>query len=327
MRVLCTGGCGFLGRHVVDLLLARGDEVVNLDALTYAADFDRFKSREGYQSFVHDISQPVEPQPWSGKLGPFDALVHLAAETHVDNSISGPIRAALTNYLGTAQMLELARVWGIAKVVVMSTDEVTGSLGPHDPPTDSWSPISASSPYSAAKAGAELLARAYHRTFRLDVSIVRSTNLFGPYQHPEKFIPRAITYAIDGRPAKLFAEGKQIRDWLFVEDGAQGVVAALDRGEAGRIYCLGASCEKTNAQVLAEIASRMLVHGTALKIESVEDRPGHDFRYATDPYEANVKLGWRPEVSFDDGLDRTVAFYVSNHGWWRRAVERGGKWA
>ena len=316
MKVLVTGGCGFLGSHVVEMLLARGDEVTDVDVLTYAAD----PSRHGGPSY-HRVVRPVQvlhPDAVA-KFGPFAAMIHLAAESHVDVSLGQPQRVVEANVTGTANMLEVARALGVPRIVVMSTDEVTGDVA-GEAPTDEDSPIRASSPYSASKAGAELIALAYRKSFDLDVRVVRSTNLYGPGQHPEKFIPRAITKALSGEPIPLFASGSEVRDWLHVEDGARGVIRVADLAEAPPVVCLGARNEQRNFDVATRIAE-----ATGGRIGHIADRPGHDRRYATNPALAE-SLGWRADVGFVAGLAATIQWYRVHDAWWRAMIVRGGRW-
>lgn len=316
MRIIITGGCGFLGRHVARLAKNRGDDVLVIDTMSYAADPH---ANPDILRGEWDCRR-VEPREIA-RHWPFDAIIHLAAESHVDNSIEGPMVFATANYLGTANMLEVARKLEIPKFIYMSTDEVTGAIGPEDRPTDAFSAIMPSSPYSASKAGGELLALAYARTFNMDVRVVRSTNIYGPYQHPEKFIPRCITYILDGRKAPLYGDGRQSRDWIHVLDAAHGVLAALKNGVKGQVYCLGARNERENRDVVERIARAL-----GGSIEHVADRKGHDFRYATDPLRTEQRLCWRAHADWSAQLHATIAWYKENEPWWREAIRRGGRW-
>lgn len=315
MRLLVTGGCGFIGGHFVDLALREGHTVVDLDCLTYAADPEAHAGSKNYERFVIDIAKVPH-----NALRDIDAVIHFAAESHVDNSIAGPSVTVSTNVLGTLNILGVAKELGV-RVVHISTDEVTGPLEARQAPTDELSPIRCSSPYSASKAAAELLARAYHRTYGLDVVVVRMTNVYGPRQHPEKLIPRAITYALSDKPIKLFAEGTQVRDWMHVIDAVDGIWLALKRGRPGEVYCLGARNEQTNKEIVGRVAQRF---GAA--IAHVADRPGHDFRYATDPTKANEELAFNPVVDFNDGLNDTMTWYEAHGDWWKKQAGRGGAW-
>ena len=317
-KILVTGGCGFLGRHVVAELLARDYEVINADKLTYAADPSANAGTRSYALWPI-ACEKLTPR---AELEDITGIIHLAAESHVDNSISAPSETIRANIEAALKILELARFYGV-KVMLMSTDEVTGSLKRNDAPTNELSQLRSSSPYSASKAACEHLAQAYRRTYGLNITCVRSTNLFGPYQHPEKFIPRAITYALSGRQPKLYAGGENVRDWLWVEDGARGVVEIFERGVA-EVYCLGARNQRKNSDVMGAICAAL-----GVEPESVDDRPGHDLRYATDPSYTDRSLpGWRRHdgAVFDALLTQTVDWYRNNQAWWRAAIERGGRW-
>ena len=311
MNVLLTGGCGFLGGHFQERLGRRWN-IINVDKLSYAAS----RWREGA------IDCPIEKL--TAELLPdvrFDVVVNLASESHVDNSIAGPMEFA-SNYVGTANILELARKLGIATFVQMSTDEVTGALGPETPPTDELSPIVTSSPYSASKAAAELLALAYHKTYGMDVRIVRSTNLYGSWQHPEKFIPRAITYALSGRSIPLYGDGNQTRDWLEVTEAVRGIYFVITRGIAGRVYCLGAENEIENRYLVEWIAKEL-----DARIEHVADRLGHDFRYATNNSRAKIELGMGPFYRLNsETIKHVILWYRENEPEWRAMIDRGGRW-
>lgn len=314
--ILVTGGSGFIGRRVVDKLLVRGQAVVDVDCLTYAGDPE---ANLGSTRVVEDIAKLH-----SGKLekyGPFSGLIHLAAESHVDNSLTGPSRFIETNVLGTLNVLEIARHFDVPHAVIMSSDEVTGSLGRYDLKTDESSQIRPSSPYSASKAAAELLALSYYRSYGLHVAIARSVNCFGPHQHPEKFIPRLITYMLKGRPGPLYAAGGHIRDWIHVDDAAEGILCVFDRGRAGEVYTIGANHEQENRDIAALVAK--MLDG---RVESVEDRPGHDLRYASDTAKMENELGWSALVPWAKGLIDTVEWYKSHPDWWNSAIERGGRW-
>ena len=318
MRYLITGGCGFIGRHLVANLLADGHEVVDVDALTYAAEVP--DKRSDYQLVrvrVEDLHPSVLPDRQ------YDAIIHLAAETHVDNSLSGPETFVTTNVLGTLRVLNIARFLAVPRVLVMSTDEVTGPIEFGDDPTDERSLIRPSSPYSASKAAAELIALAYYRSFSVPVVVARSTNAYGPGQHPEKFIPRAITYALSHRPVPLYGDGRHVRDWIHVDDLVRALRTVLDRGQVGEVYAVGTRREKRNLDVACIVAERFERLGA--KIESVADRPGHDLRYATNPAKVE-SLGWYPCIDFRDGLMRTCDWYAGHEPTWRAAIERGGRW-
>lgn len=321
MRLLVTGGSGFIGGHFVELALKSGHEVVDIDLLTYAADPTLHAKSGRYRRLKLDIAGlPVKTVAF--ELGKVDAVVHLAAESHVDNSIEGGAERFLqVNILGTYRVLELARELS-AKFIYMSTDEVYGDLASkYDPPFTEDSPVNPSSPYSASKASAELLILAWRRTYGLEAKIIRSTNVFGPRQHPEKFIPRAITKILSGQPALLYGQGAQIRDWMRVEDLADGILRVVEHTGPAKIFCLGARNERSNAEVIETIAT--VLDG---KIEKVPDRPGHDFRYAIDPTLAEVAIPWRSDNDFAKHLGLTIWWYRNNEAWWKAAIKRGGRW-
>lgn len=316
-RILTTGGRGFLGSRFVRYAIEQSAEVVDIDSLTYAADPNAHAGVKGYTHLEIDV---VSAHPDRiARYGPYDAMVHFAAESHVDRSLGGPEATARTNVLGTCRMLEVARALAIPKVVYVSTDEVTGDLGFGTPPIEGieTDPMRPGSPYAASKAGAELLAHSYVRSFGTPVVIVRPSNCYGPRQTPEKFIPRAITRILSGRTAPLFGDGQQIRDWMHVLDATRGIWAAMERGTHGRVYSLSAEDPRTNRSVIEQIATAL--NG---KIERVADRPGHDQRYEVVPKRAREELSWRAIVPWADGLKETIDWYVENEPWWRAAAKR-----
>ncbi len=326
MNVLVTGGSGFVGSNLVRWLLARRPEarVVNLDALTYAANPDHLDGLESHAryTFVHgdvcDARLVVELMEGT------DLVLHLAAESHVDRSIVSDAPFVRTNVLGTQTLLAAALEAGVGRFVQVSTDEVYGELPWRDPALGDRSvrkftedaPLAPRSPYSATKAAGDHLALAYHTTHRLDVVVTRSSNNHGPYQLPEKLIPLVITHALDGRPCPVYGDGLHVRDWMHVADHCEAIVAAAERGRAGRVYNFGGDAERTNLSVVRQIL-RMLGRPEDL-IEHVTDRPGHDRRYAIDFGRAQAELGWRPARTFDDALTDTVRWYVEHESWWRR---------
>ena len=311
MKVLITGGCGFIGSEVVRVALERGHEVVNLDKLTYAgnpANVAEVADDPGY-GFIHgDIADPdIAARSVEG----CEVVINLAAESHVDRSIHNPTAFIETDVVGTATLLMAARAAGVRRFVQVSTDEVYGSI-----PSGAFretDPINPSSPYSASKAGGDLQALAIHHTFGYDVVITRGSNTFGPRQYPEKLIPLFVTNALDGIPLPVYGDGMQIRDWIHVRDHAEGIWHAMEHGEAGEIYNVGGGNEVPNI----DITTRILALTGASKdiITYVEDRPGHDRRYAlaTDKLRA---LGWAPRMEFDDALAATVEWYRESRAWW-----------
>jgi dTDP-glucose 4,6-dehydratase len=311
MRLLVTGGCGFIGSAFVRLALAEGAEVVNLDKLTYAgnpANVAEVADDEGYR-FVHaDIADAAAV---AEAVTGVDAIVNLAAESHVDRSILSPADFISTDVVGTAVLLDAARRAGVGRFVQVSTDEVYGSI-PHGAFRES-DPISPSSPYSASKAGGDLQVLAWHRTFGLDAVITRGSNTFGPRQYPEKLIPLFVTNALDGQPLPVYGDGMQVRDWIHVDDHCAGIWTALRRGEAGEVYNVGGGNEEPNLAITRRILE--LTGNDASLVRHVEDRPGHDRRYALDTSKLRA-LGWAPRRSFEDAVADTVAWYRDRRDWW-----------
>jgi dTDP-glucose 4,6-dehydratase len=321
VHLLVTGGAGFIGANFIGLALERGYSVTNLDALTYAANLkncESFATNEKYQFVKGSITD-------SNLLGQlfnaakFDAVINFAAESHVDRSIGAASVFTTSNVLGTVALLEAALKFGAQRFVQISTDEVYGSLGPVGKFTLD-SPLRPSSPYSASKAAADHMALSFHHTHGLDVRITRCTNNFGRFQHPEKFIPTIITRAVKGREIPVYGDGNYVRDWIFVTDHCEGVLAALENGAAGETYLFGGSTEFDNntlvRSVLAVIEDRTGKPDLAKLIKHVTDRPGHDRRYAMDWSESEKKLGWSPKTDFNAALTQTVDWYLANRNWW-----------
>jgi dTDP-glucose 4,6-dehydratase len=311
VRLLVTGGCGFIGSAFVRLALARGHGVVNLDKLTYAgnpANVADLEDHPGYR-FVHaDIA---DPRAAAEAVEGVDAVVNLAAETHVDRSIHDPASFPMTDVVGTAVLLDAARRAGVGRFVQVSTDEVYGSI-----PRGAFretDPLVPSSPYSASKAGGDLQALAWHRTWGMDVVVTRGSNTFGPRQYPEKLIPLFVTNALDGLPLPVYGDGLQVRDWIHVDDHCEGILAVLERGAAGEVYNVGGGNERTNMEITRRILA-LTGRGEDL-VRHVEDRSGHDRRYALDTAKLRA-LGWAPARGLDDGLPETVAWYRDNRAWW-----------
>jgi len=314
--VLVTGGAGFIGsaylrRYVKELPATR---FVCLDALTYAGNLRNLApvwQRPNFR-FVHGSVTNSELVAHLFRTHRFQCIIHFAAESHVDRSIKEETVFVETNVLGTQVVLRQARRFG-ARLVLVSTDEVYGDLGPDDAPFTEEHPLRPSSPYSASKAAGDLLALAAHRTFGTDVVITRCSNNYGPYQFPEKLIPLMVLRALDGQPLPVYGDGLNVRDWIHVEDHISGVHLAALRGESGETYNLGAACEKRNIDVVEKVLQQ-LGRPRSL-IQFVTDRPGHDRRCAIDASRAEDRLGWRPERSFDEQLERTVDWYVERRGW------------
>ncbi len=315
-KVLVTGGAGFIGSNFVRHLLNETNcGIINLDKLTYAGNLNNIKDlrREKRHKFVRgDIKNRKLVDSLIKKV---DGVVNFAAESHVDRSIQKPTVFAQTNVLGTQVLLDACRRFG-ARFQQVSTDEVYGSrLEGSFKETDRLSP---SSPYSASKAAADLLVNAYNVTYGVDATVTRSTNNYGPNQHPEKLIPRLITNALRGSPLPIYGSGNNIRDWIFVEDNCRAIHLVLEKGAKGQIYNIAGGNEKRNVEIAAEILRRLSLPETM--IEYVADRPGHDFRYSLD-CEKIHRLGWKPQVPFEDGLQRTIDWYRSNEWWWARLID------
>jgi dTDP-glucose 4,6-dehydratase len=317
MRLLVTGGCGFIGSCFVRLALARGAEVVNLDKLTYAGNPANVAEVAGdpRYRFVHaDIADaPAVAEAIAG----CDAVVNFAAESHVDRSILEPEAFIRTDVVGTAVLLDAARRAGVGRFVQVSTDEVYGSI--MSGAFRETDPINPSSPYSASKAGGDLQVLAWHRTYGIDAVVTRGSNTFGPRQYPEKLIPLFVTNALDGEPLPVYGDGMQVRDWIHAEDHCEGVWTALERGAAGEVYNVGGGYEAPNLEITRRILQ--LTGRDESLIRHVADRPGHDRRYALDTSKLRA-LGWAPRRSFARALADTVAWYRDRREWWE-PIKRG----
>ena len=333
MKLLVTGGAGFIGSAVVRLAVARGHQVVNLDALTYAACLDNVAAVAGSDlyTFEHaDIRDRAALDRVFARHRP-DAVMHLAAESHVDRSIDGPADFVQTNITGTFNLLEAARAHDRPdgfRFHHISTDEVFGSLGPTGQFTET-SPYDPRSPYSASKAASDHLVRAWGETYGLPVVLTNCSNNYGPYHFPEKLVPVVILNALAGRPIPVYGQGLNVRDWLYVEDHADALLTVLERGALGRSYNIGGENEVRNIDLVHKICALlddMHPQGAphARLIRFVTDRPGHDARYAIDPTRIRQELGWRPSVTLDEGLRRTVRWYLDNEAWWRPLQARQG---
>jgi dTDP-glucose 4,6-dehydratase len=316
-RVLVTGGCGFIGANFVRYLLGTDPtiEITNLDALTYAGNPDNLagiRADSHYQFVQGDIADRALVTRLVAD-GKFDAIVNFAAESHVDRSISDATPFLRTNILGTQCLLDAARGAAIQRYVQVSTDEVYGTLEPNDPAFSETTPLAPNSPYAASKAGADLLVRAAHHTFGLNTVITRCSNNYGPYQFPEKLIPLFITNVLADIPVPVYGDGRQVRDWIYVEDHCRGVDTALRRGQPGEVYNFGGKSERYNIDVTRAILN--LCAKPESLIGYVTDRLGHDRRYAINCTKAEVELGWHPTVSFEEGLASTVDWYQANTKW------------
>ena len=321
MRLVVTGGAGFIGSNFVRFMLRRYDdlEVVNLDKLTYAGNLDNLRDVEDDARYTFVKGDICDAAVVRAALQGADAVVNFAAETHVDRSISGPQDFISTDVLGTHTLLEAVRELAIARYVQISTDEVYGSTE-----TGSFteeSDLAPSSPYSASKAGADLLVLAYHRTYGAPVLITRSSNNYGPWQYPEKIIPLFITNAIDDQALPVYGDGLNVRDWLYVDDNCAGIDAVLRKGVEGEVYNIGGGNEVRNLALTRQILE--LLGKSPELIRFVADRPGHDRRYSIDCGKLQA-LGWRPATPFETGLERTVSWYRDNPLWWRKI--QSGEW-
>lgn len=337
MKILVTGGAGFIGSAVVRLAVSRGHEVVNLDALTYAANpanVAQVADSPRYRFEQVDIRDRPAVDRVLATHRP-DAVMHLAAESHVDRSIDAPDAFVQTNVVGTFNMLEAARGYWIAqgrpagfRFHHISTDEVFGSLGETGQFTET-TPYDPRSPYSASKAGSDHLVRAWHETYGLPVVLTNCSNNYGPYHFPEKLVPVVILKALAGDPIPVYGDGGNVRDWLYVEDHADALLLVLEKGMSGRSYNIGGENEATNIDLVRTICAHMDdLHPEgaphARLISFVADRPGHDRRYAIDPTRIRTELGWRPSVTIAEGLRRTVEWYLQNRDWWQPLLGRDG---
>jgi dTDP-glucose 4,6-dehydratase len=333
--LLVTGGAGFIGSNfVLSTIAATGEPIVNLDKLTYAGNQRNLDSLRGdsrhlfVQGDIRDrgllktLLQTHQPR----------AVVHFAAESHVDRSISGPAEFVQTNVVGTSCLLEEARAFWNGKrdfrFLHVSTDEVYGSLGPADPAFTEATPFAPNSPYAASKAAADHMVRAYHHTYGLPTLTTNCSNNYGPYQFPEKLIPLMIHNAMAGKPLPVYGDGKNVRDWLYVLDHCEAVRSVLEGGRAGETYNIGGNSERANidlVKILCAIVDKALPRkgaGCASLITFVKDRPGHDRRYAIDAGKIARELGWKPKESFESGLDKTVRWYIDNRAWTDEAARR-----
>ena len=337
MKLLVTGGAGFIGSAVVRQAIGQGHEVVNLDALTYAACLDNVASvadAPGYTFVQGDIRDGTLLETVFAEHAP-DAVMHLAAESHVDRSIDGPGAFIDTNVVGTYTLLQAARGYWEARgrpeafrFHHISTDEVFGSLGDTGQFTEE-TPYDPRSPYSASKAASDHLVRAWWHTYGLPVVLSNCSNNYGPYHFPEKLIPVVILNALAGKPIPVYGAGENVRDWLFVEDHADALLTVVTKGQVGRSYNIGGENEARNIDLVRMICALMdeMHPGGAPHdrlISFVTDRPGHDLRYAIDPKRMRGELGWRPSVTLEEGLRRTVRWYLDNHDWWQALQGRDG---
>lgn len=345
MTILITGGLGFIGSAVVRRLLTTTEEVVvNLDAETYAASREALAGHYADRRHVHVKADVADAEAVAAIFARFRprAVMHLAAESHVDRSIDGPAAFIRTNVVGTQVLLEAARAhWQALPAAEraafrfhhVSTDEVFGALGPEDPPFHPGTRYDPRSPYAASKAASDHLVRAWAHTYGLPAFVSNTTNNYGPWQFPEKLIPLVALNALEGKPLPVYGTGENIRDWIHVEDHAEALLLALFHGQPGATYCFGARQERRNIEVvraICRILDRLRPDPAGPRerlITFVPDRPGHDFRYAMDPSASEAALGWRARFSFEEGLEHTLRWYLENECWWRpiRARRYGGE--
>jgi dTDP-glucose 4,6-dehydratase len=339
MKLLVTGGAGFIGSAVVRRAVADGIAVVNVDKLTYAANLDNVASVASSPLYAFERADIADAAAMARVFRDHDpdAVMHLAAESHVDRSIDGPLEFVRTNVLGTATLLEAARAHWKAlpearraafRFHHVSTDEVYGTLGAEGKFVET-TPYAPNSPYSASKAGSDHLARAWGETYGLPVLVTNCSNNYGPFHFPEKLIPVVILNALAGKPIPVYGRGENVRDWLYVEDHAAALLEVLRRGRTGETYNIGGNAEAKNIDIVRAICAildELRPAGAPRErlIAFVTDRPGHDFRYAIDASKIAGELGWRPSVTLEEGLRRTVAWYLVNEPWWRALLARRG---
>lgn len=323
MNLLVTGGAGFIGSNFVHYMLEKypEDHIVNLDLLTYAGNLPNLADMMEHpnHTFVQGDIQNTELVRYLVQTHQITHIINFAAESHVDRSILNPQVFVETNVLGTLNLLNIAKDLKLEKFLQVSTDEVYGSLGAEGYFTEETN-LSPNSPYSASKASADLLVHSYYETFDMNVNITRCSNNYGPYHFPEKLIPLTITNAMDGKKLPIYGDGLNVRDWLHVKDHCQAIDLVLCKGKKGEVYNVGGHNERTNNEIVDLIVDYMGVSRDL--ITYVEDRLGHDHRYAIDPTKLETELGWKPEYTFDTGIIETIDWYLQNEDWWRPLKER-----
>jgi dTDP-glucose 4,6-dehydratase len=317
MKILVTGGAGFIGSNFIHYLLKRYPDykIINLDLLTYAGNLENLKDIENNPNYQFVKGDICDKELVDELVKKADAVVHFAAETHVDRSIMDSELFLRTNVLGTHTLLEAARKYN-TRFHHISTDEVFGELGPNDPPFNENTPYNPRNPYSASKAAADYLVKSYVNTYNLPVTISNCSNNYGPFQFPEKFIPLAITNLLEGKKIPIYGDGLQRRDWIFVDDHSRGVDLILHKGKIGETYCLGGGNEYPNIEIAKKILE--ILNENEDMIEYVKDRRGHDRRYSMDITKMSREFGWLPEKDLITGLRETVEWYKNNSNWWQR---------
>lgn len=320
-KLLVTGGAGFIGSNFIHQYLKNHpvDSIINLDLLTYAGNLENLVDLATNANYSFVQGDICDAKLVDELVKQVDIIVHFAAETHVDRSITGPAAFVNTNVLGTYTLLEAAKNNGNKRFHHISTDEVFGALKPNDPKFNESTTHDPRSPYSASKAGAEHLVRAYWHTYQLPITISNCTNNYGPYQYPEKLIPLFITNLMLNKKVPVYGQGLNIRDWIYVDDHNLGVEAILAKGKLGETYCLGGENELTNLDITKLILQAL--NKTESEIEYVADRLGHDFRYAMDISKARKELNWQPQVDFQTGLQKTITWYQNNQAWWGKLIK------
>ena len=321
MKLLITGGAGFIGSNFVRYMVNKypNYKIVNLDLLTYAGNLENLKDIENASNYKFVRGDIADHEFVQGlfKEEKFDYVINFAAESHVDRSITDPGIFVQTNIQGTLALLDAAKTFGVTKYLQVSTDEVYGTLGETGFFTEE-TPLAANSPYSASKAGADLLVRAYHETFNLPVNITRCSNNYGPYHFPEKLIPLMIINALNDKELPIYGDGLNIRDWLHVEDHCQAIDLVLHKGRNGEVYNVGGNNERTNIEIVKTILKHLNKPESLMKF--VKDRPGHDRRYAIDATKLRTELGWSPKYNFETGIEQTINWYLNNQEWWENII-------
>jgi len=321
MKLLVTGGCGFIGSNFILYILKKypNYEIVNIDKLTYAGNKENLRSIENNQNYKFVLGDICNKALVNALVSENDVVVHFAAESHVDRSIIKSDEFVRTNVLGTQILLDAALRNGNKRFVHISTDEVFGSLGKEGKFSET-TPYAPHSPYSASKAAADHLVRAYFDTFKLPITISNCSNNYGPYQFPEKLIPLFITNLIDGKKVPVYGQGENIRDWIHVHDHIEAVDLILHKGKIGETYCVGGDSELKNMDITKILLKEFNFDDEM--IEYVEDRKGHDFRYAVDFSKISKELGWKPKINFEQGIKETIEWYKNNENWWRPLKEK-----
>lgn len=319
-KILVTGGCGFIGSNFIRYVLKNSDyEVINLDKLTYAGNLKNLvdvQENPKYKFYRGDICN-YELVTYIVEKEKIDSIINFAAESHVDRSILSSQEFIRTNVTGTNVLLEVTRQFELERFVQISTDEVYGSLGPEGKFTET-TPLSPNSPYSASKASADLLVKAYNHTYGLPTLITRCSNNYGPYQFPEKLIPLMIINAINNKPLPVYGDGMNVRDWIYVEDHCDAILKVFENGRIGEVYNIGAENEKPNIEIV-KLILKELGKDESL-ITYVKDRPGHDRRYAIDATKIKTELGWKPAHTFENAIKETISWYLQNKSWWEEII-------